>query len=127
MKNTIAAILFCLVFAVAAASAQKDYCFENKGKEIQQIISLTVTKNKVEGTFESGGYNPDNSMEMFEFTGTKNGNLMTIKFVGTIPYKLPTGTKKVVWTLGTTTLQIPTYGSKKQPTLTKSFGKCLGR
>jgi hypothetical protein len=32
-----------------------DRCFRNEGLRLQQITSFTVTGNKIEGTFESGG------------------------------------------------------------------------
>ncbi len=115
-------------FTISTAKAQKDYCFEKKGKEFQQRVSMTISGNKIEGTLESGGYQPDTSMEMFDFTGTKSGSVLTIKFDSRPPYKLPPGTKKIVWTLGATMLKIPIYGknfnTKKSENYAAAFGIC---
>ena len=128
MQKTIGVILFCLCFAVVSASAQKDHCFQNDGLKVRETVSLTITGNKIEGTFESGGYDDNTSAETFDFTGTKTGNLLTIKFEGKPPYELPPGTKRIVWTLGTKTLKIPTYGknynTRKYSTYVASYEKC---
>jgi hypothetical protein len=112
MQKLFPALLVCLVFGVITVSAQTDYCFENKGLKLQRTVSFTLTKNKIEGTLESGGYDTDTSAEMFDFTGTtRNGKLLIIRFVsGKAPYEVPPGTTRIVWTLGAKTLRIPTYG-----------------
>jgi hypothetical protein len=111
MTKIFAALLFCLACGVATASAQTDYCFQNDGLKLRQRATFTITGAKVEGTFESGGYDESTSAETFDFTGTKAGNLLTIKFVGgKAPYELPPGTKRIVWTLTARALKIPTYG-----------------
>lgn len=132
MKNYLrffAASLFCLIFGVVAASAQKDYCFENDGLKSKQIVSFTLlTGNKIEGAFESGGYDEDASMETFNFTGSKTGNLLKVKFAGKPPYELPPGTKKIVWTLGAKNLKITTYGKNyntgKFSSYAASYSRC---
>lgn len=128
MKILLTAFLFCASLAAGSVAAQTDRCFKNDGLKLQQIVSFTMTGNKIEGTFESGGYSQDTSMETFEFTGTKRGNLLTIKFVGRPPYELPRGTRTIVWTLGTTSLKIPMYGknynTNKFSTYTTTFAKC---
>lgn len=119
---------FSLVLAAGTVSAQKEYCFHNDGLKVQQNITYSITKNKIEGTFESGGYETTNSMETFDFTGTKAGSVLTIKFLGKPPYELPPQTKKIVWTLGTRTLKVPTYGknynTRKYSAYTASFTPC---
>ena len=128
MNKILAAALFTIVFAVISVSAQKDYCFQNDGLKIRQIVSFTITGNKVEGTLESGGYDADTSMETFDFTGTKSGNILTIKFQGKTPYEIAPGTKKIVWTLSTTALKVPTYGkdhkTNKYSAYTATYTKC---
>jgi hypothetical protein len=108
MKQLIGILLFGLVFAVASASAQRDYCFENQGLKDQHRVSITITGNKVEGTFEVSGYDPATSAETFDFTGTKSGTLLRIRFEGKPPYQLPPKTKQIVWTQDKTRLRIPT-------------------
>jgi len=128
MNRILTATLFTIVFAVISVSAQKDYCFQNDGLKIRQIVSFTITGNKVEGTLESGGYDADTSMETFDFTGTKSGNILTIKFQGKTPYEIAPGTKKIVWTLSTTALKVPTYGkdhkTNKYSAYTATYTKC---
>jgi len=129
MQKTFGVILFCLCFAVVSASAQKDYCFQNDGLKVRQTVTLTITGNKIEGTFESGSYDENTSAETFDFTGTKTGNRLIIKFAGKAPYELPPGTKRIVWTLGTKTLRISTYGknynTRKYSTYVASYEKCM--
>ena len=128
MKKALGVILFCLCFAVVSASAQKEYCFQNDGLKVQQIVSLTITGNKIEGTFESGSYDEGTSAETFEFTGRKTGNLLTIKFAGKPPYESAPGTKRIVWTLGAKVLKIPTFGKNyntgKYSTYVAIYEKC---
>ena len=110
IQKIFGAILLCLVAGVATASAQTEHCFYNGGLKIQQVISFTLTKNKIEGTLESGGYQKDTSAETFDFTGTKTGNLLKIRFDGKPPYELPPHTKQIVWMLNVRMLKVPTYG-----------------
>jgi hypothetical protein len=128
MRKVLLAIVFCLGLAVASVTAQVDRCFKNDGLKLQQIASFTLTGNKLEGTFESGGYSQDTSMETFEFTGIKRGNLLTIKFAGRPPYERPPGTRTIVWTLGATTLKVPMFGKNhktgKFAAYTATFEKC---
>jgi hypothetical protein len=117
-----------MILSVSYATAQTDRCFKNEGLKQVQTVSFTVTGNKVEGTFEVSGYETSTSAETFEFAGTKSGNFLTIKFQGTIPYELPPGTKKIIWTLSKTALKIPTYGKNNQTNkfsvYTATYGKC---
>jgi len=128
MRKILFVIGFCLIAAVGQAAAQVDRCFKNEGLKLQQIISFTLTGNKLEGTMESGGYDPDTSMETFDFTGTKRGNTLTIKFAGKPPYERTPGTRTIIWTLGATSLRVPMYGKNhntgKFAAYTATFGKC---
>lgn len=128
MNKIIGLLLFGLFTGVGAVSAQTDYCFQNDGLKLQTRATFTVTKNKIEGTFESGGYENTNSAETFDFTGTKIGNLLTISFAGKPPYQLPPRTKRIVWTLGKSSLQIPTFGKNyqtgKYTAYTATYQKC---
>ena len=127
-RKTSLSVLFLLGALIVTAKAQNDYCFEKNGEEFQQRVSMTITGSKIEGTFESGGYQPDTSMETFDFTGTKNGSVLTIKFDNRPPYQLPPRTKKIVWTLGARMLKIPIYGknfnTKKSSSYEANFEIC---
>jgi hypothetical protein len=129
MQKVVLAFSICLVFGVITVSAQTDYCFQNNGLKLQQTVSFTLTKTKIEGTFESSSYEPTTSAETFDFKGTKTGKLLTIRFAGAKPpYELPPGTKRIVWTLSSKTLGIPTYGKNyntgKYAPYTASYEKC---
>lgn len=128
MKKIVVIMLFCLILGVSNASAQTDLCFKNIGLKKTETVSFTITGNKIEGTFEASGDDESTSAETFEFTGTKSGNLLTIKFKGTVPHVLPPGTKKIIWTLGRTNLKIPTYGknyiTNKYSAYTATYDKC---
>lgn len=130
MKKLIGILLLGLVFGVTSASAQKDYCFENKGLKNQHRVSLTITGSKVEGTFEVSGYEESTSAETFDFTGTRRGNLLMVKFEGAVPYERAPGTKHkpITWTFYKTSLRIPIYGknydSGKYSVYSASYTKC---
>jgi hypothetical protein len=129
MKRILGVLLFGLAFGVVTASAQKDSCFENKGLKSQHRVSMTITGGaKVEGTFEVSGYEETTSAETFDFTGIKRGNILAVKFQGKPPYELPPGTKRIVWTLSNTTLEIPIYGKNydtgKYSVYTATYTKC---
>ena len=109
MKKIIVTLLFTIFIAVISASAQTDYCFENKGLKGSGIISFTVKGNKIsEGEFQR----PNNEGELYHFTGTKSGNNLTIKFDRSIPDELKK-VKKLVWIFGKT-LKVRTYGKNYQ-------------
>lgn len=118
---------FLFVAATMTASAQQDYCFENEGLKLKQIVRMMIIGNKVEGVMESGAYDAGN-METFEFTGTKAGSVLTLKFTGGIPYERAPGTKKIVWMFRPPTLKIPMYGknynTNKYGGYTASFKPC---
>ncbi|MBS1792481.1 MAG: hypothetical protein JSS81_01435 [Acidobacteria bacterium] len=120
--------LFGVVLTAFSVSAQTDLCFKNEGLKFVRTVSFTLQGNKLEGTFESSGYEPTTSAETFEFTGRKTGSRLTIKFAGKPPYELPPGTKTIVWTLGPTTLKIPTYGknytTNRYSAYTAVYNKC---
>jgi hypothetical protein len=128
MKKIIGVILFSLILAVGSVSAQKDYCFKNIGLKVTLIVSFTLTGNKIEGTMGSGGDDETTSAETFEFTGTKTGNILTVKFAGKAPYELAPGTNKIVWAFSPAVLKVPMYGknynTRKYSAYTVSFGKC---
>ena len=123
MNKFIAALLFTLFITVISASAQTEYCFENKGLKGSGIISFTVKGNKIsEGEFQTA----NNEGELYHFTGTKSGNNLTIKFDHSIPDEL-IKVRKFVWIFGKT-LKVPTYGknyvTNKWGIYTATYNKC---
>jgi len=102
------AIIFCLLFGVGTAIAQRDYCFQNDEYKFHRLISFTATNNQLTGGFDQTASGPQASTDKFDFTGTKNGNFLNIKFNDKLPYAIPVGTRSIVWTLGKkNTLSVP--------------------
>lgn len=128
MKKIIGIFCICLLFAVSN-SAQTRFCFENKGLKEEHRISFELEGNKIiEGYYETIGDTPGTSAETFNFSGTKVGNSLKIKFAGTIPYERAPKTKSLVWTLAKNVLSVPTYGknydTNKYSTYQAKFEKC---
>ena len=108
MKKIIATILFTVFITVVSVSAQTDYCFKNDGLKKTTTISFTVKGGKiVDGEFDTGS-DGTTSSEVYAFTGTKIGNVLTVKFARTVPEEFKK-VKKLVWTLGET-LKVQMYG-----------------
>lgn len=120
--------LSLLACSAPLSFAGTDYCFEYHGLEFQQRASFTINGNKIEGTFESGGYEMTTSFETFDFTGTRAGRRLTIKFDGSLPPELPPGTKTIIWKLGKDVLEIPKFGkthrTKRASAYTAKFTRC---
>ena len=131
MRRRLVLSVCCLLASSAPlAFAGTDYCFEHDGLELRQRASFTINGNKIEGTFESGGYDVNTSSETFDFIGTRAGRRLTIKFKfrDDPPYELPPGTKTIVWKLSKDALEIPMFGKthQKKPAsaYTARFGRC---
>jgi hypothetical protein len=121
-------LLGLLAHCAPLARAGTDYCFENDGLKLQRRISFTIDGNKIEGTLESGGYEKTTSFETFDFTGTRSGQRLTIKFEGDPPYELPPGTKNIVWKLRKNVLEVPMFGknyeTNRNSAYTAKFERC---
>ena len=129
MRRRLVLSFLCLLACSAPlALAATEYCFQNDGLKLQQRVSFTINGNKIEGTFESGGYEETTSSETFDFTGTRTGQRLTIKFDGKPPYELPPGTKTIIWKLGKDVLEIPMFGknyeTNRSSAYTAKFERC---
>lgn len=128
MKKLILTLIFGLFIVVVSVSAQTEYCFENKGLKTETIISFVVSgKNITDGEFQSAAYESTSSGEINHFVGTKAGNILTIKFTGTVPPDF-SKIKKIVWTLGKTTLKVQmdgkNYNTNKWGIYSATYSKC---
>ena len=129
MQKLLITIIFSLGLGVGSVAGQSDQCFKNAGLKVQQTISFTLTGSKLEGTFDVSGYDPNASAEEFAFTGTKQGQVLTIRFKGKVPYNVAPGTHTIRWTIGKNSLTVPMFGkdlNKHQGYIsyTAAFGKC---
>jgi hypothetical protein len=114
MKKIIATLVFTLLIAVVSATAQTDYCFQNKGLKGESTISFSMKGNKItEGEFQFVEYNATSEGEINHFRGTKTGSILTIKFDKMIPEPFKKVTK-LAWTLGKNSLKIQMYGKNYQ-------------
>lgn len=110
MYRILLGIIFIIGAGVMTGAAQHEYCFRKDSPKGPQTVSFVIERGEVDGTFVIGR----NDDHTFEFTGTKSGNLLNINFKGTIPYNVPPGSHKIVWTLGPKrTLKVPMYGKDK--------------
>jgi uncharacterized protein with FMN-binding domain len=81
MKKSIIALFFVLFIGTISASAQKQYCFENEGLKATTGILFTVSGNKItDGEYTSTEYDENATPIKATFTGTKVGNVLTIKY-----------------------------------------------
>lgn len=129
MRHRLVLSFLCLLAcSPPLAFAGTDYCFQNDGLKLSQRVSFTINGDKIEGTFESGGYDANTSSETFDFTGTRAGPRLTIKFAGKPPYELPPGTKTIIWKLGKNVLEIPMFGKNYETNrfaaYTAKFERC---
>jgi hypothetical protein len=113
-RRLVISFLCLLACSGSLALAGTEYCFQNDGLKLQQRVSFTINGNKIEGTFESGGYDVNTSAETFDFTGTLARQRLTIKFAGKPPYELPPDTKTIIWKLSKDALEIPMFGKDYQ-------------
>jgi hypothetical protein len=129
MRTRLVLSFLCLLACSAPlAWAGTEYCFQNDGVEFRRTASFTINGNKIEGIFESGGYEKTTSAETFDFTGTRSGQRLTIKFDGNPPYELPPGTKTIIWKLRKDVLEIPMFGKTRETNrasaYTAKFARC---
>jgi hypothetical protein len=113
MKKTIITLFFVLFIGTISASAQTKYCFENDGLKATTGILFTVSGNKItNGEYTKTEYDENSTPVKATFTGTKVGNVLTIKFAGTAPDEF-TKIKINKWTLGKS-LKVQMYGKNYQ-------------
>jgi hypothetical protein len=113
MKKTIITLFFVLFIGTISASAQKQYCFENEGLKATTGILFTVSGNKIiDGEYTKTEYDENSTPVKAAFTGTKVGNVLTIKFVDAAPDEFMK-IKIIKWTLGKS-LKVQMYGKNYQ-------------
>lgn len=86
-----------LTSALPAFGGIEELCFKNAGLKDEETISLKIDESRVTGTYKiMWDYSAD-TVETFDFTGTRAGKSLKIKFKGN---KLPSPSMKSLnWTL----------------------------
>ena len=88
---------FILASGLRAFAGVEELCFKNAGLKDEQTVSLKIDESRVTGTYEVVRDYDSESAEKFEFTGTRSGKVLKVKFKGN---KLPSpGMKSLNWTL----------------------------
>jgi hypothetical protein len=123
MKKLSVTYLLCLMLGTASfvngQSVSK--CFEADRKEMddRQSIELTITGNKVSGSFSVEPLDGvSGSRESFGFSGTRtSGNILNVKFTDKTPEQLSALGTRFVWTLaasaGRELLRIKFYNGQR--------------
>ncbi len=98
--NMLRAFLLMLILTGCAAAQTETKYFQNAGLKDNHSISFKIEGQRISGTFAiERGYDVS-ATEVYEFTGTRTGNLLTIKFANNkTPAELPPNMKSFVWTL----------------------------
>ncbi len=127
MKKSIITLFFVLFIGAISASAQTKYCFQNDGLKAKTTLSFTVSANKIsDGVYEFSPYEDGGSPPIASFSGTKSGNILTIKFDGKVPDEF-SKIKIIKWTLGKS-LKVQFYGKNYQTNkfsvYSATFTKC---
>jgi hypothetical protein len=113
MKKSIITLFFVLFISTISASAQTKYCFENEGLKATTGILFTVSGNKITGgEYTKTEYDENSTPVKVAFTGTKVGNILTIKFAEKAPDEFMK-IKVIKWTFGKS-LKVQMYGKNYQ-------------
>lgn len=82
---------------VPALGGIEELCFKNAGLKDEQTVSLNINESRVTGTYKIMRDYSSDSVETFDFTGTRSGTTLKVKFKGS---KLPSpGMKSPTWKL----------------------------
>ncbi len=121
-KLPLAFLISLMLGAALVANGQSvTKCFEADRKEMddRQSIALTITGNKVSGSFSiEPPDGVDGTTESFGFSGTRTGgNILNVKFTDKTPERLSGLGRSFVWTLvqsaGRELLRIKFYEGKR--------------
>ena len=87
---------------VVSAHAQQ-MCFRNEGLKENHIVRFEIDGNSFAGSYLIEPYDEPENARTFNFTGTKKGGLLTVRFADKIPPGVAVSkTKSLIWTLDKT-------------------------
>lgn len=125
-------VLASIAFISGASISAQTKCFINIGLKDTDTAKFTITGSKVSGwyTHKPESYDADKT-ENFEFSGTRSGNNITVKFAGNKPVWMPKGNSwlwQLVQTSGGESLRMKIYGqnyeTKKYSVYSVDFDSC---
>lgn len=129
MKNLILTLVITLS-TFTFVSARADKCFQSGWLQQHHSITFSVKGTAVTGTFS---VTRDDEKTDYQFTGTKNGSTITVRFAGgKVPDVAPSEMRNFVWTLAAKpdreVLRIKVYGknydTNKYATNTAEYDPC---
>lgn len=131
MKILLPFLVLILTAQIFAQAQTK--CFRNEGLKDNHIVRFEADGADVAGSYfvEPDG-EPENT-QTFDFSGTRSGNRLSVKFAGDAPAGIaPSKTKVLIWTLAQTAngeiLRIKFYGknyeTNKFADYTADFAPC---
>ncbi len=126
-------LIFMSICAAGVFAQPQTKCFRNDGLRDNHIVRFEADGGDVAGSYfvESDG-NAEQT-QIFDFSGTRSGNTLTVEFAGDAPPGVaPSKTKGSIWTLAQSAegeiLQIKFYGknyeTNKYATQSAEFVSC---
>jgi len=86
-----------LTSGLPAFGGIEELCFKNAGLKDEDTVTLNIDETRVTGTYKIMRDYSSDTVETFDFTGTRTGKTLKVKFKGN---KLPSpGMKSLDWTL----------------------------
>ena len=99
MKKILLLILILICAAAVFAQAQTK-CFRNDGLKDNHIVRFEADGGDVAGSYFVETDGDAEQTQTFDFSGTRSGNILTVKFAGDAPIGVaPSKTKSLIWTL----------------------------
>lgn len=126
-------LLLILICAAGVFAQSQTKCFRNDGLRDNHIVRFEADGSDVAGSYFVETNGDAEQTQTFDFSGTRSGNTLTVKFAGDSPSGVaPSKTKSLIWTLaqsaGGEILRIKFYGknyeTNKYADYTADFVSC---
>ncbi len=108
-------IILILICAAGVFAQSQTKCFRNDGLRDNHIVRFEADGGDVAGSYFVETDGDAEQTQTFDFSGTRSGKILTVKFAGDAPPGIaPSKTKSLIWTLAQTAdgeiLRIKFYG-----------------
>ena len=98
MKITLTFLL--LTFTNVTFGQTESKCFQNQSLQGENSVSFVTNGNKISGTFAVENSGDSELSKTYEFTGTRAGNVLKVKFYkNELPNVAPSVLKSLTWTV----------------------------